>query len=30
MKTANYQSHTPMDILAVLVFAFAAYLMFNA
>ena len=29
MKTANYH-HTPMDILAVLAFAFAAYLMFNA
>ena len=30
MKTANYQPHTPMEILAALAFVFAAYLMFNA
>lgn len=30
MKTTNYLPHTPMDILAVLAFAFAAYLVFNA
>lgn len=29
MKTTNYLPPTPTDILAILAFVFAAYLMFN-